>query len=404
MAGTDIPDVPYAAVGEDDAILRTILEPLVEAAKESVGGNAGIIRVDGRAPFLIGRLVVMDGQPMQVEHAVVPGPLLCCLIDFPYADLGGLERQIETMRKRHHFTFARPELGDVALALVDQTAGQKNGNDDNRDRRGNGQAQVGAVFRQLVPATGRCRREFPHAAGQDKLAHGRRRPKNAVTAEEGILDALWLRHVSDREMHVDMAMITGRFRCFNTVLKQAGGAIESLFVKDRLDITPALHAPLDLGEDRQEKLKAVAPARQANGADHHGLDGGRSPLHGTPRRTELVEVGTDEPLLAFAGKRDAHYAAGSGRRPHHLRVLQQQLGRHDREIVRGHLGMNADAVGEPVEGGNIGVDLRLEAIGDEVQLILDVDPQIASEVFKVLALIDVAAAEHNDAGDRSRYQ
>ncbi|WP_375154957.1 hypothetical protein [Ensifer sp. ENS11] len=66
--------------------------------------------------------------------------------------------------------------------------------------------------------------------------------------------------------------------------------------------------------------------------------------------------------------------------------------------------MDTNAVGETVEGRNIGIDLRLEAIGNEVQFILDVDPEITAGVFAVLALIDMAAAKDDDARDGGRYQ
>ncbi|MCY1521185.1 hypothetical protein D9M68_559860 [compost metagenome] len=404
VAGSDVADVAQGSVRQHDPVLRAIFQAVVQAAEQRVGGDADVLRMHCCAPLLIGRFLQMDLQPMQVEHAIVPGALLRFDVDLPDADLGRVEREVQPVGERHHLPFPRFQLGNVALPFVEEPAGQEDRDYHDCDSGGDRQANGIDVFGKLVPLANRHGCELPSATRQIQPTRHRCLAEKRVVAEERILDPLLLGDIPDREVNVDVAMILRQFRRFAARLQEARGAIERPFIDDGLDIAPALHPSLDLGKDRQEKLEAVAAARQANGADHHGSHRRRCAFYRVPCRAEPVEIGAGEPLLAFTRKGDPHNTGGRSRSAHHLRVLEKKLRCHDGKIVRRHRRVHADAVGKSVQRGDVGVYLRLQPVGDEVQFVLDIDPEVTLEVFAILPLIDVPAGKHDEAGDRRWYE
>jgi hypothetical protein len=138
MGRADVAYMAHIAVRHDDAILRTVFEVFVQRLEQGERGWGDVVGVNSPPPIGVAWCAIAGRQAVQMVHSLVPGTLLRVEVDLPNADLGGFERQIEPMRYGQKFPFAGSQRRNVALAFVDEAAGQQNRDDDDRGGDENG--------------------------------------------------------------------------------------------------------------------------------------------------------------------------------------------------------------------------------------------------------------------------
>ncbi|OWK24355.1 hypothetical protein AJ87_23245 [Rhizobium yanglingense] len=206
-----------------------------------------------RMAALAGRLAV------KARGARVPVKAVAVILQFPDADIGRIQRQVQPLRKFEQLRFAGFEFVDIAGALAKKQGREEDRHDDDAAGSDDDQAKLKLVRRSFVPSGRRHSRKLPAPAREGDLAAERLLVEHIGAAEEG--KGALLGH-SPQVAHRDRKMV--EMRVAFLVFAIARGFEASVLVEHILvDVTSTapqiLRCPFSLMKIGKKIAKASLP-------------------------------------------------------------------------------------------------------------------------------------------------